>query len=109
MRLRVISGALIAIVAFPLLAASQSAPSPSSASPGELRQELKRNRYVVLPRPPIETVTRDAQQAADEIASPQRQDEAVREARRRPLNRPDLDHDVVQGIQAQQIHRALRR
>lgn len=107
MRLRIVSGALIAVVAFPLLAVAQS--TPSSSSPGELRQELKRHRYVVLPKPPTETVTRDAQQAADEITSPQRQDEAVREARRRPLNRPDLDHDVVQGIQTQQINRAPRR
>ena len=108
MRFRMISTALIAIVAFPLLAIAQGPSSPSSSSDGQLRQELKRKRYVVLPRPPADTVTRDAQQAAEELKAPERLDEALREARQRPLSRPDLDRAVVEGIQAQQLNRVRR-
>ena len=107
MRLRIVSSALIAIVAWPLVAFAQNAPS--SASQGEVRQEIKRKRHMVLPEPAVETGTRDAERVADELTATQRRDELIRTSRERPLSRPELDSSVVQGIQARQINRALRK
>src|ERR1041384_2930732 len=108
MRLGMIASALIGIVAVPLVVAAQGPSSSPSTSDGQLRQEMKRTRYVVLPRPPMDTGTRDAQEVADELSAPQRLDLTLREARQRPLLRPDLDHSIVEGIQAQQLNRVRR-
>ena len=106
MTTRVLSAALIALTAWPLMAAAQSA-SPSTSS-GELRQEMTRKRYIVLPKPSAEDVKADVNRAVDELQAPQRQEEAIRSTVA-PPRRPDLDRSVVEGIQAQQLNRALRR
>ena len=106
MRLRIVSSALLAIVAFPLVAVAQN---PATAPQGDLRQEIQRKRYIVLPKPPVATVTQDAERVVEELIARRRQEELIRTTRERPLSRPELDQNVVQGIQAQQLNRALRR
>ena len=106
MRPSILSTALIAIVAFPLVAGAQNAASPGLQ--GDLRQEMKRKEFIVLPKPSTDTVTQDAERAADELAAKQRTDELMRPSTQPPRSRPELDQSVVNGIQGQQVDRALR-
>jgi hypothetical protein len=63
----------------------------------------------VPPGPPPEVLERDVEEATATIKSRQQAEEAAREAVRRVERRPDLQHDVVQGIQAIGVQDALRR
>jgi hypothetical protein len=67
-----------------------------------------------VPPPPIsEPVIREAERAVDEFQARQIPSEIKRELERDagipPSRRPDLDLDVTEGIQKQNIERALRR
>ena len=98
MRGPIVSSVIIAIVALPFVALAQSAP-PAQA--GDLRQEITKKGYVVLPKPSTEAV-------ADRITAPRRREELLRAGRQSPVSRPELEHSVVNGIQGQQVDRALR-
>lgn len=92
-------------LAFPSLAAGEERP----AAPNVLELRATRERPVVLPQPPPETVVRDAEAVRQEVEAEVRQDALVREGRERRLSRPELDYSVVSGIQAGSLRRALRR
>lgn len=102
---RVLSSALIAVLALPLLATGQE-QSPLQ-SQHELR--LTRKREVILLPPSRETAVQDAERASKEIAEAARLERLIRESRGRALSRPDLDYSIVSGIQARNVQRALRR
>jgi hypothetical protein len=85
------------------LAACASAQDTAPSTSPELRQELKQKRYLVLPKPSPETVSKDTDQAINDM--PGHTDQLIRDSRQRPLSRPELDSSVVNDIQAD---RALR-
>jgi hypothetical protein len=100
MRATTISALFAVLLMLPAFAFAQD--TTPSTSP-ELRQELKQKRYLVLPKPSPETVSRDTDQAINDM--PGHTDQLIRDSRERPLSRPELDSSVVNGIQAD---RALR-
>ncbi len=103
MRSRVLASIFVAVFALPLLAAGQE------RSPADLEQQMKRMRPVVLPRPSTDTLNRDVDRATEEVTEPGRTDRMIREGRERPLSRPELDYSITNGIQSQNVDRALRR
>lgn len=119
MMIRALSVVVVVLVTVPSLAFAQSpqpteapavqAPSPGSGTDAGVRQEIRRKRYVVLPRPPVEAVVDDTERAREELAQPSRRDQLIRESRERPLSRPELDYAITSGIQSQSVLRALRR
>jgi hypothetical protein len=81
------------------------------AAPGALDLELGYGGAppVDLPIAPPDT-SAAAAQALQEIESRRKAAEAVgRESRPDPTRRPDLDHDVTQGIQSRGLDRAIGR
>jgi hypothetical protein len=95
------------IIAVALVPGSVMA-QPASPSETQLQMERRQRRSIVRPRPPDETVARDADTAAVEAARRERERETIRELRRPPSRRPDLDSDVKGGIQSQRLKDALR-
>ena len=87
---------LLAVPLLPLAAPAQSA-SPAQAT--QLKLETTRKRLVVRPPAPIDTATRDAQQAADQAAL----DAATRDAND-PARRA-TDYDVTSAIQSRRLRR----
>lgn len=71
--------------------------------------KLSSQRRVVHPPPSPEIAEQDAEYGAVQIEQRERDDELVRKELRGPERRPDLDHDVVQGIQSRNVDSALRR
>jgi hypothetical protein len=61
------------------------------------------------PSPSPEVLERDVEEATAIMKSQQQAEGAAREAVRGVERRPDLQHDVIQGIQAIGIQDALRR
>ncbi len=59
--------------------------------------------------PDPKVAERDADEAAVAIEARERDDELIRKEVRGPERHPDLDHDVVQGIQSRNVENALRR
>jgi hypothetical protein len=118
MMIRALSVVVVVLVTVPSLAFAQSqhpaqlrvqAPSPGSGTDAEVRQEIRRKRYVVLPRPPVEAVVEDTERAREQLAQASRRDALIRESRERPLSRPELDYSVTSGIQSERVRRALTR
>ncbi len=103
MRSRVLASIFVAVFALPLLAGGQERSS------ADLEQQMKRKRPVVLPRPSTDTLNRDVDRATEEVTEPGRTDRMIREGRERPLSRPELDYSITNGIQSQNVDRALRR
>ena len=64
---------------------------------------------LTAPAPSPEVLGKDVEEATAAIKSRQQAEEAAREAVRGVERRPDLQHDVIQGIQAIGIQDALRR
>lgn len=95
---------LIVLLGWP---AAVRAEPPSSSLQGD--PKLSSHRRVVHPPPAPEIVERDAEHAAAQIEQRERDDELARKEVREPERRPNLDHDVVQGIQSRNIDNALRR
>ncbi len=77
-----------------------------SAVAQELRLELSRKREVVRPAPDMQAVAREAEQAVREYQEQVVQKRLAEELRAR--RRPDLDPAITQGIQQQQVQRALQ-
>ncbi len=63
---------------------------------------------MMLPIPPPK-VERDTEQAVREIESRQNTEALTRDRQAVPSRRPDLDHDVTQGIQSRGAQKALGR
>jgi hypothetical protein len=80
------------------------------AAPGTLDLELGYGGAprVDLPIAPPDT-SADAEQARQEIESRRKAEALGRESRPDPTRRPDLDHDVTQGIQSRGVDRAIGR
>ena len=80
------------------------------AAPGALDLELGYGGAprVDLPIAPPDT-NADAAQALQAIESRRKADALGRESRPDPTRRPDLDHDVTQGIQSRGLDRAIGR
>lgn len=64
---------------------------------------------VVPPAPSPEVLEKDVDEATAIIKGREKAEQVAREAARAFERRPDLNHDVVQGIQALGIQDALRR
>jgi len=91
--------------------ASLSAGSGAGGvAPGKLEFELGygSERPLDLPVPRLD-VNADTAQALREIESRRKADALSRENRLDPARRPDLDHDVTQGIQSRGLDRAIGR
>ncbi|MGH7277773.1 MAG: hypothetical protein ACREJG_03710 [Candidatus Rokuibacteriota bacterium] len=72
--------------------------------------EAQRRRVVVHPAPAPATAARAAAETIDRLRQAQRAERTARESLPAvPERRPDLDHDVTSGIQAQNLHRARPR
>lgn len=74
----------------------------------ELELGYDRERPVELPRPAPD-VNADTNQAIKEIESRRKAESAARQGQGEPSRRPDLDHDVTQGIQSRELNRAIGR
>jgi hypothetical protein len=94
---------LLSAAAVPALAGAQTA-SPDT----ELRLQKQPRRVIVSPRPAPETAARDAERVRKQIEGEAPPGTYAREMPTRPPRRPDLDRDVVGGIQSRSIN-SLRR
>lgn len=100
--------ALLVACSFPLaLASLASAQAPFAPVP--LHLQLPRRPLTVQPVPDPRTAEEDADAAVAEIQARERRDELVRQLLERPFRRPDLDRDVIGGIQSRNLTDALRR
>jgi hypothetical protein len=81
------------------------------AAPGILELELGygAERPVDLPLPPRPDVGADTAQALQEMKAREQAQSLGRAHRPDPTHRPDLDHDVTQGIQSRGLDRAIGR
>ena len=61
------------------------------------------------PVPDGQKLELDVDQAIAEIRARERDEDLIRELVRTPRRRPDLDYDVVNGIQSLNVEKALRR
>lgn len=84
-----------------------SAQQPSEALQLELK--VARKPPVAHPLPDPTVVEKDAEEAVGEIEARERRDELIRELIQGRLRRPDLDRDVIGGIQSRNLSDVLRR
>lgn len=96
-----VAGLLLPVAAW----ARDGSPPPST----NLQMEVGRKRHVVHPIPSPEVVAEDANRAQAEIQERTRDEQLIRQQREPSSRRPDLDYDVVSGIQARNLHKALGR
>lgn len=99
-----------AAVALTGCASLDAGTGAGGAPPGTLELELGygSERLLGLPLSPPD-VNADTPQALKEIDSRRKADALGRESRPDPTRRPDLDHDVTQGIQSRGLDRAIGR
>lgn len=108
--------AILALAA-PAFAQHASTQDEMGSAP-EYREEMSATIGVELtsprpfrqppPKPRYETVWEDAERAISEIKARERAEKLSREAIPRPHPRPDLNYDVVNGIQSRNITNSLR-
>ena len=94
--------ALALLLAGVCTVSTPAAFAQEKAAPLEL--EYKRRAPAVLP--PASEVEKDAAQAAEEIEARKQTDHRIEAV---PSRRPNLDPDVVQGVQSRGLHDILRR
>ena len=105
---RNVYGILLSAGLLPLIFAHAAPAEPPSASTQDGPRLSSKTRIAsTVPDPKV--AERDADEAAVAIEARERDDELMRKTAREPERRPNLDHDVVQGIQARNIENALRR
>jgi hypothetical protein len=97
---------LLAGLVLPVAAWAEDASPPSSAI---LQVEVARKRHVVRPVPSPAAVADDADRAQAAARDRAREEQLIRQQRAPASRRPDLDRDVVSGIQARNLHKALGR
>jgi len=102
--MRALVGVLSVIMALAGCSTGQQSASPVT----NLETELKRKRFVVLPRPTPDGVEKDVAAATSEREATERREELVNQVIRSP-RRPDLDEPVSSGIQSRNLGRALTR
>lgn len=85
--------------------AEDASPPPATG----LQIEVKRKRHIVRPLPSPAMTAEDADRAATQIQERWRDEQRLRQQPLPPQRRPDLDYDVVSGIQARNLGKALRR
>jgi hypothetical protein len=99
-----------AAVALTGCASLDAGTGAGGAPPGTLELELgygsERPLDLPLSRPDVNA---DTAQAIQEIESRRKDDALSRESRPDPARRPDLDHDVTQGIQSRGLDRVIGR
>lgn len=95
MNVRIVSAALMALLALPLAASPQQTTVPEDT---RLQMEMKRKRAIVHPAPSREVVEQDVERS--EVVRAERRERIIRELTRREPRRPDLDYSVTSGIQA---------
>ncbi len=79
------------------------------SEPLQLELKVARKPRVVHPLPDPRIVEKDTREVVTEIEARERRDEVIRELMERRLRRPDLDRDVISGIQARNLTDVLRR
>jgi hypothetical protein len=84
------------LVLLPLPALAQSAPASDDS---HLQQSIRQKKIIVQPKIAPEVITREANEAVDEMTAEQRRDATLREMNRPMPRRPDLNEDVTGGIQ----------
>jgi hypothetical protein len=99
-----------AAVALAGCASLEANSGAGGAAPGTLDLELGYGSEprVDLPLSPPD-VNADTTQAIQEIEGRRKADALGRDSRPDPTRRPDLDHDVTQGIQSRGLDRAIGR
>lgn len=98
---------VLVVVLAAVMALAGCATIPESASPStRLQTELKRTRFVVLPRPTPDAVELDVAAVVAELEALERREELVNRVIQ-PPRRPDLDATVSGGIQSRNLGRAL--
>ncbi len=99
-----------ALVALIGCASPNAGAGAGGVGPGTLDLELGygSERPVDLPLP-WPDVNADTTQAIQDIESRRKADALSRGNRPEPARRPDLDHDVTQGIQSRGVDRAIGR
>ena len=103
MKPMLVLGAALLATALPLAALAQT-PAPTT---GDLQIERKERKAVVLPKPSPDQVRTDADRAIDEYAGRSPGQMVHDTSPVRPSSRPDLDRDVREGIQSQQLQKAM--
>ncbi len=84
------------------------APDGTGSRSLELELDYTPGQPVMLPVPPP-NLERDREQAVREIESRRNTEALTRERPDGPASRPDLDHDVTQGIQSRGAQKARGR
>ena len=98
-------GVALLALSLPVVAAAQS-KAPSS---GDLEQQRKQKRSIVLPKQSPEQVAAEADRAVSDYAATRPTGRVVRETSPvKPSARPDLDPDVRSGIQSKGISDQLK-
>lgn len=104
---------LARVLVLVVLASVQVADRPAWAeehSPSRrLHLTLSRRPPVVQPLPDPSVAEKDAERAIAEIKARERRDELIRQLTEGRFRRPDLDRDVIGGIQSRNLTDALRR
>ncbi len=104
---------VVSVVMLPVGAMAQDA---SESRSGGIRLEIRRSeipvpkgrRPIVHPAPPLGVVAEDAERVVADLEAARRQGGLAREVIGRS-RRPDLDHDVTNGIQQRSLLKALPR
>ena len=108
-----LAAAMVVVTAGPLTAAAQGPSAPSGVALELRRGEASRGervrRAVLRPEIKMDEAVRQLERDAAEVEQAERTERILREVVRAEPRRPDLQHDVVQGIQQRAIQRALRR
>lgn len=97
----------LAAVAFMAAVPELRGEPPSAPRQDETTLSSKTRIAPAVPDPKV--AERDTDEAAAVIEQRERDDDLIRKEVREPERRPDLDHDVVQGIQSLNVENALRR
>jgi hypothetical protein len=91
-------------------------PAPARAEggdpqPASLQAEQKSSPKTLAPPtvPDPHVAERDAEEAAAALEAREWDDELIRKEVRGPERRPDLEYDVVNGIQSRNVENALHR
>lgn len=100
--------AFLALAAtLPVSPPAANAQQPDGALP--LHVTLTRRPPATQPAPDVKVAEKDAEEALAEIQARERRNELIRQLTERPFRRPDLDRDLIGGIQSRNLTDALRR
>ena len=105
---RILCGILPAVL---VLLQVQAPPvrAQQPAASVEVHLKLSRKLPAAQPLPDPRIAEEDAERAVAEMQGRERRDELIRELTQSRPRRPDLDPDVISGIQSRNLSDALRR